>query len=447
LYARSLDAGESGWLAFEKVRQTNRCHCPIDFPENRPESGSEATRNKDKLKELGWGKATDPYRMDSDKLLWHRDRLSEWASEKRIVPLHIDMGITTGCNLGCKFCYGVIQSRKGFVGTDGWISTAKTYGTIENMPLDTIINIFDDAKKSGVRSINIDGSGENTLNPALGPALEHATKIDLDVSLATHGASIKEETIDTLLTSLQWLRINLSAATRESYKTVHQRDWFDKVIKNTRLLVEGKKKKGLRNKKGLETTIGFQMILTRDNFADIVPLAKLGKELGIDYTVIKPISDAPDNRLDAPFDEYLGHVDTFKEAEKYSTEDYSVIIKWRKMGNLGNKRYQKCYGTRFIIAIEGNGSVFPCGHWFDIEKEKFSLGNVNETSLAEIFKSEKYWKAQNEILNVDLRNCQSNCRQHNANLTLWDISQKENPVEFVENEQIKGSQPKHVIFV
>jgi radical SAM protein with 4Fe4S-binding SPASM domain len=417
------------------------------LPENRPESGSEETRNKEKLEKLGWGKATDPYRMDADKLMWHKDRLTEWVSGKRIAPLHIDMGITTGCNLGCKFCYGVVQARKGFVGTDGWISTAKSDGNIENMPLETIIRIFDDAKRAGVRSVNIDGSGENTLNPALKQALEHAVKIDLDVALATHGASIKYDTIDTLLTSLQWLRINLSAATRESYKVVHQRDWFDKVIKNTKLLVEGKKKRGLKNNKGLETTIGFQMILTRDNFDDIVTIAKLGQELGIDYTVIKPISDTPDNRLDAPFEEYLNYVDVFKEAESYSTDEYSVIIKWKKMGNMGNKRYEKCYGTRFIIAIEGDGSVFPCGHWFDIERENFLLGNVNETSLYDIFKSKKYWKIQNEILNVDLRYCQANCRQHNANLSLWDIMQKKNPIEYIESVKIPDVGPKHINFV
>ena len=117
------------------------------------------------------------------------------------------------------------------------------------------------------------------------------------------------------------------------------------------------------------------------------------------------------------------------------------------MGNLRNKRYKKCHGTRFIIALEGDGSVYPCGHWFDIEKERFSFGNVNETPLSEIFKSEKYWKAQNEIHNVDLRKCQSNCRQHNANLTLWDITEKDDPIKHIESVELPEPEPKHINFV
>ena len=76
------------------------------------------------------------------------------------------------------------------------------------------------------------------------------------------------------------------------------------------------------------------------------------------------------------------------------------------------------FGTRFIIAISGNGNVFPCGHWFDIEKDKFHMGNVNVDSLKDIVFSDKAQAAQNCILNQDLRNCETNCRQHQINKQL-----------------------------
>ena len=59
-------------------------------------------------------KVNDKWNMDSHKLFWHLDRVKAWQKGERIAPLHIDMGISSGCNMACTFCYGVIQNRDGF---------------------------------------------------------------------------------------------------------------------------------------------------------------------------------------------------------------------------------------------------------------------------------------------------------------------------------------------
>ena len=101
--------------------------------DQRPLSGSKEADNSNQLKELGWGVSEDRYRMDSNKLPWHKERLKDWANMKKIAPMHIDMGIATGCNLGCHFCYGVVQARNGFLGKQGKMNF---------MPQETIINTF-----------------------------------------------------------------------------------------------------------------------------------------------------------------------------------------------------------------------------------------------------------------------------------------------------------------
>ena len=94
--------------------------------------------------------------MDSHKLFWHLDRVEAWQRGERIAPLHIDMGISSGCNMACIFCYGVIQNRDGF-GTNS--------KKIFHMPTDAVKRTFKDAKEIGVRSIALIGEGENTLHP------------------------------------------------------------------------------------------------------------------------------------------------------------------------------------------------------------------------------------------------------------------------------------------
>lgn len=415
----------------------------VKFYAKRPASGSaEIIKHNEKLADSGWKTAQDQdqFLMNETKLPWHKDRLLAWVNDKNnasLVPLHIDMGIATGCNLACHFCYGVVQARTGFQGTQG---------AMELMPLETIINTFKNSKEIGVKSIALIGEGENTLNPNLYPALSYAKSIDLDVSLATHGASLRDKHYQTLLESLSWLRINISAATPESYKYVHQRPWFDKVINNTLGLLGYRDRNDVRLNNGEKCTIGYQMVLTNRNFEDIIPLSVLAVELGIDYLVIKACSDTPEGSLEAPTHEYLKLKEKFFRAESLSNERTKIIVRWEKLGNLGNKSYKNCYGTRFIIAISGNGNVFPCGHWFNIEKDRFLMGNVNQTPFKDIIKSQTYINSQKEILKLDLRSCESNCRQHQVNSFLDHFNQIENPMEFIDS-MLVSSPPKHLNFI
>lgn len=355
----------------------------------------------------------DRYMMDGHKLFWHLDRVNHWLKGERISPLHIDFGITTGCNEDCIYCYGVLQGR-----TTG----AKRF----DMPKKYILRFLKDAKDVGIRSIAFIGEGENTLNNALYDALSCAKTISLDVGLATNGLKIDKYRFKGMMSSLVWIRFNISAATPNSYFKIHRVKGIDQVVNNIKSCVNTKKKLGLK------TTIGLQMVLVRENIDDIVPLAKLGRELGVDYLVIKPCSDNPRKDLNAPTRAYLDVENLLKEAETYSTEDYNVVIKWRKVTNLGIKTFKICYGTHFIINISGNGDVFPCGYFFNSRRNKFKMGNIIKTPFAEIVKSQRYWDVQKRIENVNVnKECETNCRQYYVSQFLWELKNPPPHVNFV----------------
>lgn len=359
----------------------------------------------------------DRFNMDGHKLFWHLDRVAAWQKGERIAPLHIDMGISTGCNMACSYCYGVIQGRAGY-GTDN--------KGLFHMPREAIERTFREAKAAGVRSIALIGEGENTLNPHLYDVLDYARTIGLDLSLATNGIRIDLNRLGTLLTALTWLRVNISAATPESFLRIHRVPQFDRVLDNVRAMVDAKRTRGY------PCTIGLQMVVTKDNADDIVPLARLGRELGVDYLVIKSCSDTYDGTLDAPREEYKALHDTFREAERCAGNGYVVSIKWSKINNSGWKDYDVCYGTQFLMAISGNGNVFPCGHWFDVRTKEFLMGNVIQQSFSEIISSERYWEVQNRVQSVNVnRDCESNCRQHYINRFLSSIKNVPDHVNFI----------------
>jgi radical SAM protein with 4Fe4S-binding SPASM domain len=162
-------------------------------------------------------------------------------------------------------------------------------------------------------------------------------------------------------------------------------------------------------------------------FADqVIPLAKLGKELGVDYTVIKHCSDDEKGSLGVDYEKYFALVDILKEAESYSDDKYLVKAKWSKILSRGKRRYIQCYGPAFIMQFSGSGLVAPCGMLFNRRYKKFHIGNIAEKSFKEIWQSEKYWEVINYLAseNFDARTmCGSLCLQHKVNEYLWDIKQ------------------------
>lgn len=355
----------------------------------------------------------DKFLMDGHKLLWHLDRVNEWTKGAQVVPLHIDLGITTGCNINCNFCYGVLQGRTG---------TASRF----DMPAEPLLKFLRDAKKAGVRSVLFDGQGENTLNMALYDGVRCAGEIGLSVALATNGTLLLRDKLPELLAPLTWLRFNVSAASPESYRRIHGAPLFGKVVENIRSAVE------VKNKYGLATTIGMQMVLTHDNLDDIIPLSRLGAELGVDYLVIKPCSDDPQKTLNAPTTEYLEMEEVFREAEACSRDGYNVVVKANKLVNSGLKDFSTCYGTRFIINISGDGSVFPCGHFFNTRRDEFLMGNILQQSFEEILTSERYWEVQEKISGIDVnRDCETNCRHYYICGFLWKLKNPPPHLDFI----------------
>jgi radical SAM protein with 4Fe4S-binding SPASM domain len=355
----------------------------------------------------------DQFMMDNHKLLWHLDRVNQWQRGERIAPLHVDFGITTGCNIACIYCYGMLQGRT---------AAAKRF----DLPRDTLLRFIRDANEIGVRSVAFIGEGENTLNPNLTEGLSLARRVGLDASIATNGVSLDRESLKEMLQALVWMRFNISAADSESYRRIHGVNKFEAVVNNIRTAVE------LKKQLGLSTTIGMQMIVVRDNISEVVPLTKLGKSLGLDYFVVKPCSDDPEKSLDAPTSEYFEMEGTLKRAEALSSSGYDVVIKWQKFGNAGLKDFETCYGTQFIINVSGDGSVFPCGHFFNNRRSEFLMGNITETPFSEIVQSDRYWEVQKKIEKVDVNhNCETNCRQYYVSRFLWSLKNQPPHVNFI----------------
>jgi len=362
--------------------------------------------------------------LDGHKLAWHKDRVEAWLNGERIAPITIDCSLTRACTYRCVYCYGQLQANDE-----------------KRMTRDVIFRFLDDAAEIGVKAISFVSDGESTCSPHVYDAILRGRANGLDMALGTNGYLLKDDRLEEILPDLTYLRFNISSGEKRRYAEIHgcPEDYFDKVCNTVKECVRIKKDKGL------SVTIGLQMVLLPQFRDQIMPLAKLGKTLGVDYLVIKHCSDDENGSLKVDYSKYHEMVDILKQAEEKSTADYLVKAKWSKILSGGERCYKKCYGPPFIVQFSGSGLVAPCGMLFNTQYKKFHIGNIAETSFKEIWESDRYWEVM-AMLKSDRFNpqtqCGTLCLQHKVNEVLWDLM--DNDVKLREGE---GEPPLHTNFI
>jgi len=282
-----------------------------------------------------------------------------------------------------------------------------------DLPKRIIFKLFDDAKAIGVKSITLTGEGENTLHKDFYEIIQYAKSIGLDLALLTNGTMLRHDKIEELLKSFVYIRFSISGIGRSQYLKIQGKDMYDKVVDNIKRCADTKRKLGLN------TTLGIMMVLLEQNIQDVIPFAELGKRLGVDYAVVKPCSDDPSRDIGVNAEKYLEMTDILQEAERYSTDDYSVIVKYKKLGNLGINPFNTCYGTAFSISINAHGNVAPCGNLLGYREAEFNMGNIEKQSFKDIVESKHYWDIQKKVQTLDVnKECETNCLHHHMNIYL-----------------------------
>jgi MoaA/NifB/PqqE/SkfB family radical SAM enzyme len=309
------------------------------------------------------------------------------------------------------------------------------------MTRDVIFRFLDDAAEIGVKAISFVSDGESTCSPYLYDAILRGRANGLDMALGTNGYLLQVERLEEILPALTYLRYNVSAGEPKRYAHIHgcSEKCFHTVFDTIKRSVE------IKQEKDLPVTIGLQMVLLPEFEDQILPLTKLGQELGVDYLVIKHCSDDEKGSLGVDYSQYFDMVDVLKRAEEFSDDDYLVKAKWSKILSGGKRKYSQCYGPPFIMQFSGSGLVAPCGMLFNSKYKRFHIGNIVDTSFKALWQGDRYWEVINFIASEKFnakKECGSLCLQHKVNEFLWDLKQG--------NAEVKGPdgrKPIHINFI
>ena len=200
------------------------------------------------------------------------------------VPIHLDLELTTRCNLACTMCPR----------TDNNIP-------IMDMPLDTVKRIIDEFAEKGGCSIKFVYLGEALLYPDFFEVIKYAKKRGIiDTMIATNGNLIyKQNAVGLIKSGLDFLIISIDSCHSEIYEQIRVNGNLNKVIDGLVYLNQLKQLYG-KEKPKIQIQI-IPMDLNREEiesgeyhrffeeYSDVIRISPYCE----DYTITEPIGETP----------------------------------------------------------------------------------------------------------------------------------------------------------
>jgi len=318
---------------------------------------------------------------------------------KKQHPKYIEVSPFGACNHRCTFC------AVDYIGYNSVLIDYETY----RVSIDSMIG-------KGCGSIMFAGEGEPLLHPKIGEMVNYTKEVgEIDTAFTTNAYRLTSRFIEYSMKNISWIKVSFNAGSSKEYADIHRTNEkdFSIVVDNLRNAVD------YRQKNGIETSIGMQMLLLPENSSTVHDLCKLAKDIGIDYVVVKPYSQHKfSNTTRYNNIDYSLYLELEKELEQYNDDNFNVIFRINTIKNWisqNKNRYCHCIATPSVWAYwMSDGAIYSCSAY--LLDERFRLGNINEKTFDEIWNSEKRLEHSDFILKeLDINECRVNCRMDQIN--------------------------------
>lgn len=341
--------------------------------------------------------------LDGSKIGWYRDRVEAWKRGERIAPITMDVAWTRKCSAACNFCYAQLQASE-----DTVITKKHAFEYLE------------DAAEIGVKGVSLISDGESTEVPFFAESVQYGASLGLQIGTSSNGLKLTRDVLEKILPGLTYLRFNFSGGDRKRWAQIMglKQPLYDRVIENIKAAME------IKRRDNLPVNINMQFVVMPQDADQILPFARLAKELRPDYAILKHCAESADGDLGVDYRQYNALFPLFQEAEALSDETFRVAVKWSRIQDEGKRDYSRCYGPPFILQMSGNGLIAPCGQKFNSKYAKFHIGNITRDRFRDIFKSYRYWSVMSYLASDEFdaqRDCGENCLQTRTNswLNQW----------------------------
>ncbi len=312
----------------------------------------------------------------------------------RIVTLlpdvkRIYIEVTTKCNFNCITC--IRSSWQDPLTHMDWPTFENILKSMETLP--------------DLQSVHFGGFGEPMSHPRIFDMLQAVKKRGLKVEMITNGSFLREDVILKLIDlEVDIVFTSLDSPEEEEYNEIRQGASFQSVYHNIVALQSIKKEK--RAKK---PELGIEFVAMKKNFSRLPKLIRLAWDLHASQVIITNL---------------LPYHESMKDEIVYDLDDTgnlfgkeSLLTSIRaQMSNmkLRTERYCKFVKEK-SLCINHQGYISPCYafmHNYQCfvygrkkEMKAFYLGNVNEKTLAELWKDPLYVSFRQTVSDYHFPSC------------------------------------------
>lgn len=335
-------------------------------------------------------------------LLYHPDVLYKWMKGEYFSPLYVEISPTSLCNQKCFFCYTSQVMKENPV----------------SIPGDLLIKIFKDLARAGVKSCEVQGTGEPLLNKALPDAIVAGKKGGMDICLCTNGTLLNEGILEKITPCLSFFRFSSLECSPELYAKTHgsSEEDFHKVIKAMKTAIK------IKERDGLDTVIVASFVAFDYNTPFIVETAQMLKEIGVNIFTIKTPIEMSKN-IGHKFKQglHINYKSLFDKAKALSNDNFKFNIRTDFFDYCQDPKsrhierdFTYCYGAEFEIMIGSDAKIYPCMCLWGLTE--YCLGDLTKMDFEKVWKSDERKKAMKHFLTSFVNpTCDTKCKQFAIN--------------------------------
>lgn len=351
-----------------------------------------------------------------------RDRIKNWLDDKESPIWNMQLQPTDRCNLNCKFCWRQEYTRE-----------------MDELSKDKWLNIVEEACKMGVKMITFVGGGEPTIrSDVILEASSIMGNFDVEGAIVTNGTLFTNEMIKKLV-QRKWegIAFSINGAYAETDDFLRGMEGtFRKTIESIQLFNKWKEREN-----SIYPKLTIQMVITRHNYDQILPMYILAKEMKIDIVLYRMVNEGGDMEREFYIENgMLEEIESQLEKIKTHSKDEDVEVKQefriddiKKVLNedLANKEGEEakevfenqkkekrkipCAKPFSEMVILADGTSHPCcviaeSKYKDDQYDMKEIENIKNKTLSKLWKGDKMCRLRETMQEGNLpKRCKEYC--------------------------------------